>query len=106
MFQGGRRPTLAPPPAGAHAPLLSTPFSRTISNTRATFAYYSFCDNLRLQCTLRLLSLFAVIFKLISSEKKYVTSCNEMNDNPMLLVVLLTSLLLFHNLKFTDSLWN
>ena len=23
----------------------------TISNTRATFAYYSFCDNLRLQCT-------------------------------------------------------
>ena len=42
----------------------------TISNTRATFAYYSFCDNLRLQCTLRLLSLFAVIFKLISSEKK------------------------------------
>ena len=41
----------------------------TISNTRATFAYYSFCDNLRLQCTLRLLSLFAVIFKLISSEK-------------------------------------
>ena len=34
----------------------------TISNTRATFAYYSFCDNLRLQC-------------------------NEMNDNPMLLVV-------------------
>ena len=42
----------------------------TISNTRATFAYYSFCDNLRLQCTLRLLSLFAVIFKLILSEKK------------------------------------
>ena len=41
----------------------------TISNTRATFAYYSFCDNLR-QCTLGLLSLFAVIFKLISSEKK------------------------------------
>ena len=23
----------------------------TISNTRATFAYHSFCDNLRLQCT-------------------------------------------------------
>ena len=23
----------------------------TISNTRATFAYYSFCDNLRLKCT-------------------------------------------------------
>ena len=23
----------------------------TISNTRATFAYYSFCDNLRLNCT-------------------------------------------------------
>ena len=25
-------------------------FKITISNTRATFAYYSFCDNLRLQC--------------------------------------------------------
>ena len=23
----------------------------TISNTRATFAYHSFCDNLQLQCT-------------------------------------------------------
>ena len=34
----------------------------TISNTRATFAYHSFCDNLRLQC-------------------------NEMSDTPMLLVV-------------------
>ena len=49
---------------------LGPPYKVTISNTRATFAYYSFCDNLRLQCTLRLLSLFAVIFKLISSEKK------------------------------------
>ena len=26
-------------------------FKNTISNTRATFAYYSFCDNLRLKCT-------------------------------------------------------
>ena len=26
-------------------------FNITISNTRATFAYHSLCDNLRLQCT-------------------------------------------------------
>ena len=37
--------------SGGGGPAQKIAEKTTISNTRATFAYYSFCDNLRLNCT-------------------------------------------------------
>ena len=37
----------------------------TISNTRATFAYHSFCDNLRLQCTSQTITMVCCCFSKI-----------------------------------------
>ena len=68
----------------------------TISNTRATFAYYSFCDNLRLQCTSQTIVMvccrFYTILNYFLLRKSDVIKITRTHSMAMMIVMVSTDL--------------
>ena len=68
----------------------------TISNTRATFAYHSFCDNLRLQCTSQTIVMvccrFSKILNYFLLRKSDVIKITRTHSMVMMIVMVSTDL--------------
>ena len=82
---------------------------RTISNTRATFAYHSFCDNLRLQCTSQTIVMvccrFSKILNYFLLRKSDVIKITRSHSMAMMIVMVSTDLVkLINSDKLCDLL--